>query len=649
MGTFTKYAVVSVLAFAAVSGAVIGYRFVSEPETVLLVDDGPAHWIVHDYVPILNIHEPGLSTVHFRTTLEIQQPPSVAVLQFTALRNGQVHVNNTPVVSAPSNPDNWKTPRTTDLAPYLTPGANVLRITVTNDVGPAALRARGDELGLFTGNDWRSSADGKAWFPARRADQLRPAPISRTFSPSYHYFILTLPWTLPVFVLIACARWEWTCSGGTPAWLVRITPSPGALRWILIAAFLLLGANNLPRLQEFLGFDIGGHMEYFAFLIEHKRLPIATEGWELYQAPLYYLASVIPYAIFTQFLTDVETTKAMRFISILCGAAQIEIAYRVMRTIYPNRAGLQSLGVLAAGLLPMNIYASQYVSNEPFTALLGALVILFTLKLLRTTAYPPIYLPVFLGVCLGLALISKVSTIILVPPVLCVLAYVYGTRPKPMRARLRDPAIVVALTLAISAWFYIRSYLTVGELFPIGWDPERGVAWWQDPGYRTPEYFLRFGEALFYPGYAAMAGFWDAVYSTLWTDGFFSGEISIFHRPPWNDAFLFGAVWYALIPSIAFLAGVAYVISFPIETWRRGHTFCLLCLTGYFIGLAYVALKLPFYSVVKANYTLALLPCYALLIVLGVEILGRNRFVDALLWGGLASWAANAYLAFFIV
>ena len=55
------------------------------------------------------------------------------------------------------------------------------------------------------------------------------------------------------------------------------------------------------------------------------------------------------------------------------------------------------------------------------------------------------------------------------------------------------------------------------------WDPRLGFSWWQDDGYRTGAFYLRFGAVLAHPWFSSFKSFADGVYATLWGDGLFGG------------------------------------------------------------------------------------------------------------------------------
>jgi hypothetical protein len=43
------------------------------------------------------------------------------------------------------------------------------------------------------------------------------------------------------------------------------------------------------------------------------------------------------------------------------------------------------------------------------------------------------------------------------------------------------------------------------------WESDVAPAWWQDAGYQTSAYFLRFGHSLVSPLFAGLSSFWDGL------------------------------------------------------------------------------------------------------------------------------------------
>jgi len=212
----------------------------------------------------------------------------------------------------------------------------------------------------------------------------------------------------------------------------------------------------------------------------------------------------------------------------------------------------------------------------------------------------------------------------------------------------------VLLVIAIVAgWYYLRNWVMLGKPFIGGWDPSRGVemAWWQDPGFRGVSDFTSFGYALIYPIYAATAGFWDAIYSTLWADGLIGSQSSFETKPPWNYQFVFVTVCLSIIPTISLISAIVFPVR--LKFFGRETTaiimLCGLSVLLYTFAILYMYLKLPIYSTAKASYSLGLLPCYALLIAFGLANLLENEKLKKLILGFFAWWGFSSYLGYFSI
>jgi hypothetical protein len=60
-------------------------------------------------------------------------------------------------------------------------------------------------------------------------------------------------------------------------------------RTLILAIWSLVAVNNFSKLPSWMGMDYHGHLAYVQFILERRALPLATDGWEMFQPPLYYL------------------------------------------------------------------------------------------------------------------------------------------------------------------------------------------------------------------------------------------------------------------------------------------------------------------------------------------------------------------------
>jgi hypothetical protein len=82
---------------------------------------------------------------------------------------------------------------------------------------------------------------------------------------------------------------------------------------------------------------------------------------------------------------------------------------------------------------------------------------------------------------------------------------------------------------------------------------------------------------------------------------------------------------------------------------RRVLLLCGASLAALVGAMLYGFLNVPYYCIVKATYTVGLLPCYAVLLAAGFGVLTRTRIARAAVYGLLTCWGLCAYLAYWVV
>jgi hypothetical protein len=263
----------------------------------------------------------------------------------------------------------------------------------------------------------------------------------------------------------------------------------------------------------------------------------------------------------------------------LCGGLQLEICYRAARKVYPDSNALQSIAMLVGGLLPMNLYSAQFVGNEPLAGCLTALTFLLALLLISEPEQHR-HLAYFagLGAVWGLAMLSKVSPLVLAPLLVLAIAYRGWMSRVPASRTIMQMAVMIGAATLTAGWYYLRNWYYLGRPFVGGWDPSRGIDWWQDPGYRTWSQFTSFGTSLEQPVYAGYWSLADSLYSTLWTDGFLSGLAVAPQDIPWNVLWLEALAWLGLVPCGCIVLGGLLCCRSPSRPARDCLIFALAML-----------------------------------------------------------------------
>ena len=640
-----------VATLVVVGGGMLGT--ILDPSVMFLQDEKTAKWIVPDTPFQLDAWPDKMLRGSFRTQFALTRVPDEAILVVRAMRTCAVRLNGRIILKPEDNLERWKKSREIDLAPYLRPGRHKLEIVVFNKLGPTALLARCDVIGIYTDSSWESHHVGQGWRSVRRA-AAPPPPIalSREFPHVALAFMRMLPILCVVFLLVVV--WDYFRRRNK-----SLVLSAGTWRWALLGLWVILSINNLFKLDLANGFDFFAHYEYIHFIVDNWRIPYAGDGIQTFQAPLFYGVAAVLHTVFSWFFETLTVERLLRIVPLLCGMAQIELCYRALRIVYPDRVDVQIVGTTFGALIPMNLYISQVVGNEPMTGLFGGFVCVLLIGMVCGKFSEEWKNFVLLGVVLGLALLSKATSFLLLPITLAAFAY----RTMQRKVRLNQAAISMAIVLGtagiIAGWYYVRNLIHFQSMFVGGWDPEIGLQWWQHPGYRMLGQYLHFGQALSFPIFSATTGFWDGFYSTFWADGYLGGGISFEGRPPWNYSAMLSGVWLALIP-IAAMAACLVSIVFNLYRDRIMHdeagrarlmsqVFSAGCIAIYIAAVLYLHTRVPYYSGAKATYTTGIIPCYAVLVGGGFRLVRPQSFLWTTCVGLFACWAFASYYAFFVL
>ncbi|NNN05943.1 MAG: hypothetical protein HKL90_08585 [Elusimicrobia bacterium] len=581
----------------------------------------PARWMRVSDEAVLTIHRDVPGYARYRTRFEAPRGGVKAELDVRARGETEIVLDRRLVAPPAEAPGGSTSVRRATL--NAGPGAHVLLVIVRAALGPPTLWAQAPALGVYSGARWEASADdGRVWAPACDAEQPLRADEFSALPGADEGFRATALWTVPfLFLGVWLSRRTRDAAGAREAG--RAASAVAAVAWLTLAA------AAFAFLRPGLGYDAYWHADYTERLVRTWRLPAPGDAWQTFQAPLYY-ALCVPLWLLAH-AQGREPEPLMRLPSLLSGFALGWACRRFVSAARPGRPDL----ALAAGLFgwfwPANLFIAQTPSNEP---LAGALAALLLAECARVGPAPlKAGRSAWLGALCGAAFLTKATAVLVLPPAFLLLL--------PVARRSRRPAALVAAFAAaafvVGGWFYARTWALYGAPFIGGWDPTRGIRWWQDPGYRTAGDFLRFGAALYRPFYAGLKGFWDALYSTFWCDGWQAGVPSLVWLPPRPFDWQAADAWWGLIPTALIALGAR-------RAFTRRDAASGAALAGIFCGvlaLARLFLAAPIYSTVKASYLLGLGPLFALLLADGLDALaGLPR---AAAWAATAAWAAAAF------
>jgi hypothetical protein len=626
----------------------VAARTCNAPETAFLNRAGDADWIQAP-LPVRRgpwVVDPEQSpTARFEIRPRLERVDADASLEINAWTRVAVEFNGTQLRSlddAPLEGGAIHIP----LAGHARPGANLLRITVRNLRGPPLLRARIDGVDppVATGTEWRTLLDRPDPPRAILADDTR-MPGAPMALPSPASGLSThRVWWITAFLL------------GGGAWLARrrlaSLPTGRPARAALVLLVLVWTAfflRALPRVPLWAGPDAVKHVEYVRLLAETGSLPRADEAWAAYHPPLFYALAALPQAIFQPTPDSVPDRALLRLLPALATLGNVLLAWLLAARYLGDASRGARLAAVFAAAVPANLLLASYVSNEALHAFLSnAALVAASLALLSGRASPARLAGV--GALLGLAVLTKVTSLLLIP----VVAFFAGFSALVVEGRPAGRSVGAALLVAGAAlvlcggWF-LRSHALYGQWLLWNHAIPGGEHFWQEPGFRTLGYYTGFGEALRHPYASTFHSFGDALYATFFGDGDTAGVATVSAwRELWNVQALGAAYALALPAAILTAVGLGLLVrdAFRDADPRRRMLATLLLSAIFVIGFALFqrSLALPYYSFVKGSFALGILAPLAVAAGRGMDAAhvalarAHPEWGPAILYGWLAAW-----------
>ena len=608
----------------------LAIRCALSPEIPFVAPGPRAPWIMAPLPPSAQLQQWGRVEVPVTSFVRgfERAGPEPLRLHVRALRGFELWVNGT--LAARDDGVRWREPRVVDATPWLRPGSNELRVDVARATGPALLELRAEgEPSLDSSSDWRVRLDGAPQGAAIPADDTRRNPAALAAETPREAAARVAG---ALAALFAAGVLGWLFARRAPA--VRAAPLGAAGLALATAGWAFVFATKAARIPAAVGFDARHHLQYAAWIREKLALPLAIDGWSTYHPPLFY-------ALSAPLLPEGEPVgAALKVLPFAGGFAVVVATFLLARRLFAGDGASQLLAVGFAAVLPVNLYSAAYFSNEPFHAGLAGLLLWLGADSLLAERIVARRV-VLLGLVLGLAALTKFTALLLAPALGLVVAWRSLATPRAGLARAAaSAALLLGVAALVAGWFYLRNWLVLGDPVIGNWGslPGAGHRWWQQPGFHTPAYYERFGEALVHPYLSGFRSFWDGLYSTLWGDGFLAGRIDPARRHDfWSYDYMSAGYLAALPVSAALALGVLRGLRLAVadgEPGRRAaHAWLLLAGWSLAIAFVYLTLRLPFFSQAKAAYLLPLAPAFAVWFALGA------RAIDAWLARRAGTWA----------
>ncbi len=349
--------------------------------------------------------------------------------------------------------------------------------------------------------------------------------MSRTAHP-----LLTLVIALYIALGIAYAVY-------TPTW--QIPDEPAHYNYIAD----LVSTGRLPVLEP------GDYPAEYLEEIKREKfppsMPIDNIDYEAWQPPLYYLLAA-PLFIATAGLPVATQVVALRLISVAAGAVLLYLTYQLVKVIFGDDELLALVTTVVVAFIPMHIAISAGINNDTLAEVIIAGILMVSLLRLHgrlgTRAFA-----ISGGILYGLGLLTKGT----VYPSAAILVaaevghwWIYGHQR--LKSRLGSLLLLFAISVALSAWWFVRNAVIYGGFDIFGRQRHDTVVVGQA---RTADWIARVG--------------WEAYWSRAWNFTFksFWGVFG------WMGVFMDQRIYTGLL--IATVLGAAGFLLFLVRGLRN--------------------------------------------------------------------------------
>lgn len=421
-------------------------------------------------------------------------------------------------------------------------------------------------------------------------------------------------------------------------WLQAIGRHRAAVLWTLVGVGVALRVPLVWGCPLPFGYVYDYYHESIELFYTKGRLPVATDCWQCYHPPLYYILGVGFYSAGRWFASagaDAATwgLRALSVLPLIAGAVASIYSYRLVRYALRDR-GLTAIGAGIIAAFPC-LFISSYAPEADILVTAAMTALLFYLT--REFAQPNLHTwkhAVLLGVLAGLAASAKYSGLI----GLATAGGLYGWRllTGPDRGRaIRHGVIVLLVCTAVGSYRYIDNARRFGN--PLYANGTAGEAFSASRQYYWDRYeftTFRLGDLFELARPGAPEGMlttlpvyksvWTTLYAMGWGDmSFFSTKGRIGDEaapypskqiPPWlTDSVLV----LGLVPTVLAVPGLLLVLR------RRVYLPLLVML------LLTMASYLPWVVAqdewaLKTKYIVFLLPIYVVYAMVGLRWIRRR-------------------------
>ena len=412
----------------------------------------------------------------------------------------------------------------------------------------------------------------------------------------------------------------------------------------LFSVAILMRINNAIRYRTGNGFDAVENVQYIELLMRSWALPSPDAAWATAHPPLfYYLAAGLWHGL-------VEVGGQGDFLVILpllISLAGLVPAIVAFRCIGQRAPGDSSRAVMASALLlflPVHVYMAPMIGEELLATAWISLALWCALPRAFGASSGESVLPrvgqgFSVGVFLGLALLTKMSAVLVVSAIVCAWL-IQAVSAGHWTSALKSCGVLLVTALAIGGWYYIYTFWTYGYLYPQDLAVHQKI-FEMPPGHRAWLDYLRFPLATFRDPQLLnpdlLHSVWGGTYDTIYFDGHrhFLGQSPTITRAGTALTLL------GLLPTLAFGVGMFRGVRRALSEPGGWDTILLLTTLFLLVGYVLFTWNNPWYVTVKGSYLLGLSIPFA--------FYTSECLMDWMRKGRAQAWLVSGLLLFWIV
>ncbi|HVV52974.1 MAG TPA: hypothetical protein VHO06_25155, partial [Polyangia bacterium] len=244
-------------------------------------------------------------------------------------------------------------------------------------------------------------------------------------------------------------------------------PRPRAWEISALVLGALLRVSMALTHDARIGFDFNGHWPNIAYITAHHALfPLGLSAVS-YHPPLYHVIAAL-------LVGRGLGPGALGWLAVLLGILRLLVVWVGLERWLPESRLARVVALFTAAVLPAAVQLDGMVTNEPLSTLFCALAIVAAPAAIEGLRAGRVAPTAWLALWLGLALITKISAVVLVVSLLVAVAVDVARGPEPWgsawRARAKPLAVGAALVAALSGWFFVRNQVLYGQPAPTAYD-----------------------------------------------------------------------------------------------------------------------------------------------------------------------------------